>query len=744
MSRSRICLDFLCRRGGLALATAVILFGFSAQKSMSQALWNSVGPDGGDARAFAPVPGQPNHLYLGTTNSWVYESLDQGSSWHRLAKLDAAEDLVLDSILVDSTNAAVVYAGGWKADQRPGGLWVSRDGGKHWSAVEALRDQSIFSLAQSPSQANMIFAGTLEGVYRSTDSGGTWTLISPPGSHEIHEVESLAIDPADPDIVYAGTWHLPWKTADGGKHWHNIKKGVIEDSDVFSMIIDPDKPRIVYLSACSGIYKSENAGELFHKIQGIPSTARRTRVLMQDPANHEVVYAGTTEGLYKTSDAGKTFQRMTGPDVVVNDVFVDPGDSNHVLLAIDRGGVLASKDAGVSFESSNEGFSGRRVEALLVDRGNPARLFAGVVNDKSYGGAFVSSNGGASWEHIGEGLEGRDVFALAQAQDGTVVAGTSHGIFALAMDNHPNDTDPSQPAQSSENASTGHPNDKDPSLGTPGIDHHNDKDPSQPVQSSENASTGHPNDKDPSLGTPGITSDGPIWQPRNTITNTSMKAAIESHHGEHVDVEKRVTDPSFELQSRVNALDVSGDVWLASTGFGLLTSRDQGASWQGGPVMGSGEYVSVTTHEGLMAAARPDGVVLSTDSGLTWMPMGIPTTLTRIHRVAYSADGTLWLGAREGVYFTHDQGKTWLWIGRLPFTDVGDLYYDAAMDRVLVSSRISEQIYAIDPKTMSWKWWQTGYRIGLVRTAGGRVVASSLYDGVVVEPQAAEAQTGQK
>ena len=709
MSRSRICLDFLCRRGGLALATAVILFGFSAQKSMSQALWNSVGPDGGDARAFAPVPGQPNHLYLGTTNSWVYESLDQGSSWHRLAKLDAAEDLVLDSILVDSTNAAVVYAGGWKADQRPGGLWVSRDGGKHWSAVEALRDQSIFSLAQSPSQANMIFAGTLEGVYRSTDSGGTWTLISPPGSHEIHEVESLAIDPADPDIVYAGTWHLPWKTADGGKHWHNIKKGVIEDSDVFSMIIDPDKPRIVYLSACSGIYKSENAGELFHKIQGIPSTARRTRVLMQDPANHEVVYAGTTEGLYKTSDAGKTFQRMTGPDVVVNDVFVDPGDSNHVLLAIDRGGVLASKDAGVSFESSNEGFSGRRVEALLVDRGNPARLFAGVVNDKSYGGAFVSSNGGASWEHIGEGLEGRDVFALAQAQDGTVVAGTSHGIFALAMDNHPND-----------------------------------KDPSQPVQSSENASTGHPNDKDPSLGTPGITSDGPIWQPRNTITNTSMKAAIESHHGEHVDVEKRVTDPSFELQSRVNALDVSGDVWLASTGFGLLTSRDQGARWQGGPVMGSGEYVSVTTHEGLMAAARPDGVVLSTDSGLTWMPMGIPTTLTRIHRVAYSADGTLWLGAREGVYFTHDQGKTWLWIGRLPFTDVGDLYYDAAMDRVLVSSRISEQIYAIDPKTMSWKWWQTGYRIGLVRTAGGRVVASSLYDGVVVEPQAAEAQTGQK
>jgi photosystem II stability/assembly factor-like uncharacterized protein len=145
------------------------------------------------------------------------------------------------------------------------------------------------------------------------------------------------VDPTDPQIVYAGTWHLPWKTEDGGANWHNIKKGLIDDSDVFSIIIDPAKRRTVFLSACSGIYKSETAGELFRKIQGIPSTARRTRVLMQDPENHEVVYAGTTEGLYKTQDAGKTFQSMTGPDVIVNDVYVDPHDSNHLLLATDRG-----------------------------------------------------------------------------------------------------------------------------------------------------------------------------------------------------------------------------------------------------------------------------------------------------------------------------------------------------------------------------------------------------------------------
>ena len=78
----------------------------------------------------------------------------------------------------------------------------------------------------------------------------------PPGSREIHEVESLAVDPANPDIVYAGTWHLPWKTTDGGKNWHNIKQGMIDDSDVFSIILDPEKPSTIFLSACSGIYKS--------------------------------------------------------------------------------------------------------------------------------------------------------------------------------------------------------------------------------------------------------------------------------------------------------------------------------------------------------------------------------------------------------------------------------------------------------------------------------------------------------
>ncbi|MGD0482392.1 MAG: transcriptional regulator [Terracidiphilus sp.] len=675
----------------------------------AQAAFTVVGPDGGDARAFASVSGEPKHLYLGTTNSWLYESFDGGATWHRLAKLDRGDGFVLDNIVVDSAHPSTLYVGAWK-NNNDGGLWISHDAGRTWNESPFFKGQPIYALAQAPSDPRILFAGTLQGVYRSSDSGATWAQISPPGSHEIHEIESLAVDPANPSTVYAGTWHLPWKTTDGGKTWRNIKEGLIVDSDVFSIIVDPEHPHIVYLSACSGIYKSENAGALFHKIQGIPTEARRTRVLMQDPENLQVVYAGTTEGLYKTVNGGKTFTLMTEANVIVNDVYVDPGNSNRVLLATDRGGVLSSQDAGATFTPSNRGVSERKIAALLVDNRNPDRndggdapaaLYAGIVNDKQFGGVFRSIDEGAHWQQLGVGLDGRDVFALAETKDGAIVAGTSHGIFVLGG---------GDPPASVSNARVP-PVPRTWGPGNAGIQPADDPAPVDPSASAF------------------------AWQPRNNIANTWLKTLTEIHRGTKVNIEKQVKAPVIQFESLVNALDVSGDVWVAATNYGLLTSHDQGATWQGGPVMGLGDYLSVTAHDNDMVAARDDSVVISNDAGQSWFPMGAPTMLTHIHRVVFSPDGTLWLGAREGVYFTRNLGKTWMYIIRLPLRDIDDLSYDTAAKRVLVSSRTTDEVYAIDPKTMTWVWWQTGYQIALIRVAGDRLVAASLDDGVLLGPK---------
>lgn len=408
----------------------IALTSFALAQTPSGPSWVSVGPDGGDVRSFSSDPANPAHIFLGTSAGQIYQSEDGGATWTRYVRIGKGNDYVIDHIVFDPAHPGTIYVAAWTLEREGGDVFKSVDGGHNWETMKAMAGKSVRALAIAPSDPNTLVAGALDGVFRTRDGGANWELISPQGSAEIKNVESIAIDPKDPKVIYAGTWHLPWKTSDGGKNWHNIKNGVIDDSDVFSIIIDPRQPQEVYASACSGIYKSDSAGELFHKIQGIPFSARRTRVLKQDPNHSEVVFAGTTEGLWKTSDSGRTWRRMTPTNVIVNDVLVDARDSAHVLLATDRSGVMASNNGAQSFAQSNRGFAHRQVASLIVDPESQSRLYAGVVNDKEYGGVFVSDDQGSDWRQLSAGLDGRDVFALRKTGV-HLLAGTSGGVFKL-------------------------------------------------------------------------------------------------------------------------------------------------------------------------------------------------------------------------------------------------------------------------------------------------------------------------
>jgi photosystem II stability/assembly factor-like uncharacterized protein len=647
---------------GRTLASISLLLVLSpTQPALAQvASWVPVGPDGGDGRSFAADPSNAKHLYLGTTNSWVYQTEDGGASWQRLAKLAKSDDLILDNIVVDQSDPKTLMVGAWVLDHPDGGLFMSHDSGKSWTAVDAMKGQSILALTQAPSDPKILIAGTLKGVFRSEDSGVHWTQITPLGSMELHEVESIAIDPKDPHTVYAGTWHLPWKTTDGGATWHNIKQGLIDDSDVFSIIIDPTLPSVVYTSACSGIYRSDNGGELYRKMQGIPMTARRTRVLMLDPTNRNTVYAGTTEGLYKTLDGGVNWRRMTGPDVIINDVYVDPKNPQHVLLATDRSGVLESDDSATTFKASNTGFSQRQVSSLLVDAKTPQTIFAGVVNDKSYGGVFVSNDEGASWRQQSNGLQGRDVFSLSQAADGSILAGTNAGVFRW---------------------------------------------------------------------------DGTNWQPDGKIVKEEQKTSYVVRKGKRVKTEKTVMVPGGQIDGRVSAVDASGSIWYAATSTGIYASADQGISWEGGPVLGKTEFRSVVAAGSEVVAAQRTALSVSHDGGKNWQPLAMPQKLTWLHAITMVPDGGLWLGGREGVFHSEDHGQSWTEMSTLPISDINGLSYDPDLKRIIVTSWASSWVLAVDPSDRTWKFWDAGWKVHNVRSSGGRLVAATLYNGVVVEPQ---------
>ncbi len=682
--------------------------------------WVAFGPDGGDARRIAPDPRDHSHLYLGTANGWIYESHNGGASWVRLAQVGKRDDLVLDSISVDAQNPNHIVVGAWVIDRPDGGIYISWDAGVTWTNQPEMRGQSIRALGESSSNPRILVAGTLQGVYRSTDGGQRWKRISPADNAEIHNVESIAIDPKDPNIIYAGTWHLPWKSVDGGDHWNSIKQGIIEDSDVFSIIVDPITPSTVFASACSGIYKSDNAGLRFDKIQGIPSSARRTRKLLQDPTNLNTVFAGTTEGLFRSTDSGKTWFRTTGPETIVNDVAVDMTNPKRVLIATDRGGVMASDDGGDTFHASNRGFSARQVTSIKRDNNRPDTLFVGVVNDKDWGGVFQSDNGGQSWIQRSDGLSGRDVFSLGQAPDGTMIAGTAHGLFRLDSITRAWNRVESAPGVAARPESVQAILTRAPVPVTP---------EAPAAQIAKQSPRGK------------LTRKQQLAAKRHpvatrTVTRASKPVAHKHVAPKQVVAAAPVPTPARVFDGSVYAFATAGQSMLAITSDGLLTSVDSGLNWTATGPSSSPDWRFLAAARKNVVAASLHTIQVSSDSGIIWESVTPPEALTQIAAVAIESSGEIWLGGSQGVFVTTNRGKSWSTPKNLYLSGVNNIFYDEPSDRVMITTAgNSSLVFTVQLPTRQVTFTDTGWNLRFARSLGDHIVAATLFDGIVVQPR---------
>ncbi|MGH9540158.1 MAG: WD40/YVTN/BNR-like repeat-containing protein [Terriglobales bacterium] len=591
--------------------------------------WTSLGPDGGDVRSLNFDPKNPDRIYLGTSTGTLFLSNDAGHSWSRLAHL-GGDDNVLDHITIDPQNPKHIYVSAWSVEnQQAGDIYRTHDGGNNWEALSDMHGKSVRAMAISASDSKILVAGALDGVYRSKNGGNSWERISPP-SAEIKNIESIAIDPKNPDVVYAGTWHLAWKTADGGASWQHINKGMIDDSDVFSVIVDSTNSSVVYASACSGIYKSESAGDLFHKLQGIPFSARRTRVLKQDPNSPATVYAGTTEGLWKTIDGGKTWKHVTNSEVVVNDVLVDPRNSDRVLLATDRSGVMASDNGAATFTASNHGYTHRYVSSILADQKDPNAILVGVVNDREWGGVFSTRNGGQSWQQKSAGLGGRDVFALQQASNGALIAGTNKGMFLL---------------------------DRNSSQWRPINTIVTEKTPARMVKNKKTKKT---------VKIPGVVTRSVLDARVSDIEVTPKRwlAATSAGLFSSTDEGKTWTGGAVLGKTDFVSVESEGELVVAATRTNVLYSKNAGATWQQAPLSAyvtSIHGVTLTPGGDILLASR-EGAFRSSDSGATWEHVvnGIPDK--NISSIAYDQgrNRLLATSSATGVVFeSKDSGRTW-------------------------------------------------------------------------------------
>jgi len=604
--------------------------GLFCATTMWAAQWSVLGPDGGDVRSLAYDPHNPDHIFLGTSTGTMFVSNDGGHNWSRFAHLGTGDDYVLDHIALDPQNTKKIYVSAWSVEnQQAGDLFRSHDGGKNWEALPGMHGKSIRAMAIAASDSSVLVAGALDGVYRSNDGGNSWTRISSSNQSEIKNIESIAVDPKNPNIVYAGTWHLAWKTSDGGASWQHINKGMIDDSDVFSVIVDSSNPSIVFASACSGIYKSESAGDLFKKIQGIPFSARRTRVLKMDPSNPKIVYAGTTEGLWKTMDEGTTWKRVSNPEVVVNDVMIDPRNSSRVLLATDRSGVMASDNGAQTFTASNHGYTHRYVSAILADNHDAGTIYVGVVNDKEEGGVFSSRDGGQHWMQKSAGLGGRDVFALQQASNGALIAGTNRGMFMLEH-----------------NGGEWHPIN---SIVIEKVTNRTVKKGTKKVSVATKTATRSVLEAK--------VSDVEVSSKR-WLAATSAGLFTSTNDG------KSWTGGPVMGRNDFVSVEAHGETIVAATRTNLVFSHNDGSTWQEAALpayLTSIRSVTITPDAQILVASR-EGAFRSSDSGTTWehMTNGLPDK--NISSIAYDGKGKRLLATSTatGVIFeSQDGGRSW-------------------------------------------------------------------------------------
>ncbi len=392
--------------------------------------WRVSGPSGGDVRAIVVDPRDKDHLFVTTLDGQIYDSLDAGANWRLLVNLKRPQ-LILDNFVVDARDSNLLYASGHR-HKLPGGFFKSADGGRTWKEAPELRREAVHAMVQSSKDPNLILVGTVTGIWVSRDSGDTWSKFSSPSTPI--KLDALAIDPRDADTIYAGTWWRAFKSKDGGKNWKLVKKGMIDDSDVFAIDINPQNPDHVIASACSGIYQSFNQGESWKKIQGIPSQSRRTRAILQNPSKPGYVYAGTTEGFWMSANKGVSWSLTTSRKLEINSIAVHPDAPNRVFIGTNNNGVMVSNDAGRTFAFNNGNFSSRFTYNVVHDIERPNRLYATTINTATGGGFFfVSDDFGRNWRSSTKNLDVKRIQANSLLQDRTnpnlIYLGTNTGLF---------------------------------------------------------------------------------------------------------------------------------------------------------------------------------------------------------------------------------------------------------------------------------------------------------------------------
>src|SRR5271156_3867948 len=173
-----------------ALVPAATRLAAQEASPMPEMHWRMIGPfRGGRTRAATGVADEPNVFYVGQVNGGVWKSTDYGRTWEPI--FDGEGTQSIGAIAVAPSDHNIVYVGSGEGLHRPDlsvgdGIYRSNDAGKTWIHLGLRDGQQIPALAVDPKNPNRLFAAVAghpygpnpeRGIYRSTDGGQTFEKV---------------------------------------------------------------------------------------------------------------------------------------------------------------------------------------------------------------------------------------------------------------------------------------------------------------------------------------------------------------------------------------------------------------------------------------------------------------------------------------------------------------------------------------------------------------------------------------
>ena len=255
-----------------------------------------------------------------------------------------------------------------------------------------------------------LYAGTIgQSVWRSTDNGDTWGRASN-GLFPEADIRALAVNPNNSDTIYAGTENGIFRTTDAAESWHHLPSPT-DGREVWALAIDSNAPDTLYAGTCpSALFKSTDGGanwkqldvELAEECEGVPIIPRVTTFVI-DPDDSQTLYAGIEiDGMRLSTDGGETWtERSEGlSSLDIHGLCVVPG-SPKTIVAATNNDVCVTTDMGQQWVPLNvkAHYPWPYCRAAFFLNGDAGRVFIGAGNGPpgDEGGIFSTRDAGKTW-----------------------------------------------------------------------------------------------------------------------------------------------------------------------------------------------------------------------------------------------------------------------------------------------------------------------------------------------------------